>query len=134
MKKSKKIIDAEEKYLVFASWYEGDAWSILAELGFFELGMANNGVATCVGCGCDDLHACPGGCSWLRLDRTAGVGVCSECEDMVEDWDNGERDIQCNSKNPQACPNYIHPSCYENTRDGCLIDGRCKYGNHPPIL
>jgi hypothetical protein len=48
-------------------------------------------LATCIGCGCNDLHACPSGCSWLRLDREAGVGVCSECEGMVEKWDNGVR-------------------------------------------
>lgn len=38
-------------------------------------------VATCIGCGCDDYHACwdeearqP--CSWLRLDRNQGQGSC----------------------------------------------------------
>lgn len=46
-------------------------------------------VSTCIGCGCDDLHACPGGCSWLRVDRERGQGVCSKCGHLVEDWDRG---------------------------------------------
>lgn len=44
-------------------------------------------VTVCVGCGCDDLHACAGGCSWLRVDREAGVGVCSNCGDKLDAWD-----------------------------------------------
>jgi hypothetical protein len=45
-------------------------------------------VSVCIGCGCDDLHACPRGCSWLRVDRDLGQGVCSECGHLVEDWDS----------------------------------------------
>lgn len=26
-------------------------------------------IATCIGCGCDDHHACGEGCYWLRVDR-----------------------------------------------------------------
>ena len=52
-------------------------------------------ISICIGCGCDDNHACIGGnripCSWLRLDRNTGVGVCSECEDIVLNWDKGDR-------------------------------------------
>lgn len=55
-------------------------------------------LATCIGCGCNDLHAYSGGCSWLRLDRDAGKGVCSECEDMVDKWDNGVRKTKNNLK------------------------------------
>lgn len=36
-------------------------------------------IATCIGCGCDDDHACDLGCSWLVVDRGVGLGVCSEC-------------------------------------------------------
>jgi hypothetical protein len=36
-------------------------------------------VARCIGCGCDDDHACDLGCSWLVVDRRASLGVCSEC-------------------------------------------------------
>jgi hypothetical protein len=50
------------------------------------------GVAKCIGCGCDDLHACrPGGCCWLRVDRELKVGVCSNCEDFLVAWDAGVR-------------------------------------------
>lgn len=49
-------------------------------------------IATCIGCGCDDNHACqPGCCWWLRVDYSAGVGVCSKCEDFVKAWDDGTR-------------------------------------------
>lgn len=58
--------------------------------------MADAPVAVCIGCGCDDLHACISQdtglpCSWLRLDRPAGVGVCSACPELAEAWDRGER-------------------------------------------
>lgn len=51
--------------------------------------------AICVGCGCDEHHACVeigllvGGpnCWWLRFDASAGVGLCSACEDLVRVWD-----------------------------------------------
>lgn len=50
-------------------------------------------IATCIGCGCDDNHACrPNSCWWLRVDYAAGVGVCSECRYAVKAWDNGVRD------------------------------------------
>lgn len=49
--------------------------------------MKNTGVATCVGCGCDDLNACPLGCAWLRVDRKKKIGVCSECPAEVKAWD-----------------------------------------------
>lgn len=41
---------------------------------------------TCRGCGCDDDHACDGGCSWVLLDIDAPTGVCSACADAVG-WD-----------------------------------------------
>ncbi len=46
-------------------------------------------VSTCVHCGCDDLHACAGGCAWARVDRDLGVGVCTCCTDkvMVAHWE-----------------------------------------------
>ncbi|PXX94707.1 hypothetical protein CR157_21555 [Halomonas sp. LBP4] len=52
-------------------------------------------LATCIGCGCDDHHACwdekagqP--CSWLRVDRDAGQGVCSACTEHTDRWDAGD--------------------------------------------
>ncbi len=43
-------------------------------------------IATCIGCGCDDLHACQdehGACYWLTVDYDAGRGVCSCCKDHL---------------------------------------------------
>lgn len=57
-------------------------------------------LATCIGCGCDDNHACVGegldsACSWVRLDREAGLGVCSACPGGdVSRWDAGGRTIR----------------------------------------
>ena len=52
--------------------------------------------SVCIGCGCDDDHACYDdeagvGCHWVRLDRAAGVGVCSCCWEIVKVWDAGQR-------------------------------------------
>lgn len=55
-----------------------------------------NEIASCIGCGCNDLHACfdeaagtP--CSWVRLDLGVQLGVCSVCKDHVARWDAGDR-------------------------------------------
>jgi hypothetical protein len=48
-------------------------------------------VASCIGCGCNDLRACMGGCSWLRVDYAAAIGVCSECKPLAASWDAGDR-------------------------------------------
>lgn len=55
-------------------------------------------VATCIGCGCTDLDACLDPdtgvtCSWLRVDRAAGVGVCSVCDEELERWHAGDRTV-----------------------------------------
>lgn len=50
-------------------------------------------IATCVGCGCDDDHACPGGCTWLRVDYEKGLGVCSRCPEHEVRWDSGDRSL-----------------------------------------
>lgn len=53
--------------------------------------------AYCIGCGCDDYHACitalDEACSWVRVDYPAGVGVCSCCTKHVKRWDAGDREI-----------------------------------------
>jgi ParB/RepB/Spo0J family partition protein len=48
-------------------------------------------VATCIGCGCTDDHACEGGCSWVRIDRESGKGVCSKCPASIKKWDAVEQ-------------------------------------------
>lgn len=50
-------------------------------------------IASCIECGCDDLHACEGGCFWERVDYESGLGVCSECAHRVADWDRGDRSL-----------------------------------------
>lgn len=47
-------------------------------------------VCVCIGCGCTDEDACTDGhstCCWLRLDRAAGVGVCSCCPEFLDHFD-----------------------------------------------
>lgn len=51
-------------------------------------------IAICVGCGCTDSAACwdddkGAPCHWDRVDREAGLGVCSSCKHLVDDWDSG---------------------------------------------
>lgn len=52
---------------------------------------------TCIGCGCDDMHACldvfGDACHWLRADHLARLGVCSCCPQWVKAWDEGDRDL-----------------------------------------
>lgn len=48
----------------------------------------------CIGCGCDEAHACEHGgigCWWLRFNAAGRTGVCSRCEDLVPHWDRGGR-------------------------------------------
>ncbi|MHB8370641.1 MAG: DUF5131 family protein [Leptospirales bacterium] len=56
-------------------------------------------VSTCIGCGCTDDYGCDEGCSWLRQDRFAGLGVCSQCRSKVSDWDNGDRTMSSEAEN-----------------------------------
>lgn len=50
-------------------------------------------ISNCIGCGCDDQHACDGGCSWLAVDRVAGVGVCSSCPGHRARFNAGDRKL-----------------------------------------
>jgi hypothetical protein len=71
-------------------------------------------LATCIGCGCDDSHACYGGCYWLRLDREEGLGVCSECPEHLEAWDLGDRTTRAEAaaslENPARVPRPERPA------------------------
>ncbi|MEX3174094.1 hypothetical protein AB4M04_18660 [Serratia quinivorans] len=44
--------------------------------------------ATCVGCSCTDGHACldenSKPCSWFKVNRETGMGVCSSCPTFLE--------------------------------------------------
>jgi len=55
-------------------------------------------IATCIGCGCDDYHACTNDetgqpCSWSCVDYDAGFGVRSECHEHLARWDAGNRQV-----------------------------------------
>ncbi|MEO8101918.1 MAG: hypothetical protein ABI790_05295 [Betaproteobacteria bacterium] len=52
-------------------------------------------IASCIGCGCHDNHACltdRGPCHWLRVDYRKGQGVCSACQQYIASWDVGDRE------------------------------------------
>lgn len=50
--------------------------------------------ACCIGCGCDETHACvsdqhQGPCWWMRFRHGSATGVCSYCADLRPHWDSG---------------------------------------------
>jgi|SRR5882672_122635 len=50
----------------------------------------------CIGCGCDDNHACQDplteeGCSWIEADSRTATGVCSCCPGALKRWRTGDR-------------------------------------------
>ncbi len=61
-----------------------------------DLDVSPTAPAACIGCGCTDSHACyderdGGPCYWVRVDRTARLGVCSTCRELAPAWDAGDR-------------------------------------------
>ena len=50
-------------------------------------------LSVCIGCGCDDFHACSERCCWVHVDVDLGVGVCSECSRHITSWRHGERNL-----------------------------------------
>jgi len=88
-------------------------------------------VSVCIGCGCDDEHACileVGGfikeaCYWLEVDRTLGRGVCSGCPRKLAAWRKGNRELseparvaiemrnlaKATRKPPIRCPGFRPP-------------------------
>lgn len=64
---------------------------------------ANDVLATCIGCGCDDNNACieettNSPCYWMRLETAVKKGVCSNCKDHMKRWDDGDRSIKALNK------------------------------------
>lgn len=55
-------------------------------------------LAVCIGCGCDQLHACDTGCYWVRVDHGAGFGVCSECPTHLGRYDDGDRRLSTEAR------------------------------------
>jgi hypothetical protein len=59
----------------------------------------DSGFPICIGCGCDNDHACfddtmgrP--CHWIRLDPVAGKGLCSCCAELAGAWDRGDQEFR----------------------------------------
>lgn len=54
-------------------------------------------VCVCIGCGCDDQHACldlfDTPCHWLRRDKRRHVGVCSNCTSYFHLFESGQRGL-----------------------------------------
>jgi hypothetical protein len=45
-------------------------------------------IRTCIGCGCDDDEACPGGCAWhFESVVHPDLGICTTCA-----WEIGDQD------------------------------------------
>jgi hypothetical protein len=45
--------------------------------------------AVCLGCGCTQDCACPGGCYWICVSEERGVGICSTCAGVpIRDLEN----------------------------------------------
>jgi ParB family chromosome partitioning protein len=64
-KRWKVPVDKIKKQLK-AAWEAADAGKAFPE-------------PTCGRCKCTELNACPGGCSWILLDRATNCGICSKC-------------------------------------------------------
>lgn len=60
-------------------------------------------ISTCIGCGCDDEHACmdkssDNPCYWLKVDRNELKGLCSCCPEHLERWNSGDRKVPKKTK------------------------------------
>ncbi|HEX5461852.1 MAG TPA: hypothetical protein VFX20_17950 [Steroidobacteraceae bacterium] len=88
--------------------------------------LLDDEVTVCIGCGCDDLHACDvdedgNACHWLRIDEDELVGVCSECPEHVTRFDAGERSIEYQG---QAGA----PADRATEEESLLLPGDAEYG------
>ncbi len=46
-----------------------------------------NNERICVNCGCSDLRACEHECCWwVDEDQNSEFGICSNCEEVLENW------------------------------------------------
>jgi len=49
----------------------------------------------CIGCGCDDLHACEDligtPCGWAVRSQSGRLGVCTQCPTALVLWKRGKR-------------------------------------------
>ncbi|MGH7243646.1 MAG: hypothetical protein ACREJD_09540 [Phycisphaerales bacterium] len=61
----------------------------LANIARAALADSNTGAVCCL-CGCDDEHACPGGCSWANHPTDATKYICSACVPKLTATAGGE--------------------------------------------
>jgi hypothetical protein len=56
----------------------------------------------CIGCGCDDNHACPDllgdPCGWLVQSESGRLGVCTRCPVTLRRWEAGKRHFSDRAK------------------------------------
>jgi hypothetical protein len=59
-------------------------------------------LCVCIGCGCDDLHACQDligdACGWLIQSGTGKHGVCTQCPACLPAWNKGRRTLTDRAK------------------------------------
>lgn len=51
----------------------------------------------CIGCSCTDSTPCVNDgrpCSWIRVDRMFGAGICSQCAALVARWDESHHETE----------------------------------------
>jgi hypothetical protein len=99
-----------------------------------------SGSPICIGCGCDNEHACfdetlnqP--CHWIRLDPVAGKGLCSCCAELAGAWDRGDREVRVpvNITVAELVPEAPEARCLGcggNDRDGWVDEA--SNGELPP--
>ena len=59
-------------------------------------------LCVCIGCGCDDEHACEDvfgdPCGWIQQSGSGKRGVCTQCPTYVTAWNKGERKLSSRAK------------------------------------
>jgi hypothetical protein len=59
-------------------------------------------LCVCIGCGCDDQHACEDllgdPCGWIYQSGTGKRGVCTQCPTYARPWSKGERKLSARAK------------------------------------
>jgi hypothetical protein len=59
-------------------------------------------ICQCIGCGCDDNHACQDllgdPCGWLVKSRSGRLGVCTQCPATMRLWEAGKRNFSERAK------------------------------------
>jgi len=70
---------------------------IVAEIEKIDRHVESN-PPVCIGCGCDDMHACVDDvteqpCHWLAVDPIIARGVCSACPGEMARWERGDCEL-----------------------------------------